>query len=379
MAHTHNTMTQPFWREWPLLVGLITLITIWQLPYPVDAIPYTGLVALGLFLVSLGCVFRVTYHADELAEMLGEPYGTLILTLSATIIEVAIMVTVLGHGEGNPTFVRDTISATVMITVGFMLGMAMLIGAFVHKQQVANTEGALTYLGLIIPLAIFVLIMPNFTNSTVGPTLALSQEIFVSVVALLLYAIFLFIQTRRHRQMFVDNSAPEPMTFDAKLEPSVPHGAKPPPFYRLKHLAWLLGSLLLVVLLAEEMAVVVDQRLEDRDLPEQLAGLIVAMLVLAPECLASINAAYRNRLQRAVNIALGSGLATLSLSVPTILIIVSALGHTIELGLPAREMILLISTLWVANIALATHRTNLMHGAVLLVLFLTYGFLIVVP
>jgi Ca2+:H+ antiporter len=136
--------------EWPLLLGLATMVGIWQLPLPLQDIPRTGLVAFGLFLITLTCVFRVTHHADELAELMGEPYGTLILTLSATIIEVAIMVTVLGHGEGNPTFVRDTIAATVMITVGLMLGMAMFIGAFVHRQQYVNTEGALTYLGLII-------------------------------------------------------------------------------------------------------------------------------------------------------------------------------------------------------------------------------------
>jgi Ca2+:H+ antiporter len=122
-----------------------------------------------------------------------------------------------------------------------------------------------------------------------------------------------------------------------------------------------------------------DDLLEEHRLPGQLGGLVVAMLVLAPECLASINAAYKNRLQRSVNIALGSGLATLSLSVPAILIIVSSLGHTIDLGLPPREMIMLLSTLWVANISLATKRTNLMQGTVLLVLFMTYGFLIIVP
>ena len=169
------------------------------------------------------------------------------------------------------------------------------------------------------------------------------------------------------------------MTFDAELEPTIPHGQKPPPYLRLKHLAWLTLSLLLVVLLAEEMAILMDNLLEERHLPEQLGGLVVAMLVLAPECLACIKAAYRNRLQRAVNIALGSGLATLSLSVPVILIIVSSVGHTVILGLSAREIIMLLSTLWVANIALATQRTNLMQGTVLLVLFLTYGFLIVVP
>jgi Ca2+:H+ antiporter len=365
--------------EWPFLLGLITMVGLWNSPVPIQDIPRTGLLTLALFLITLTCVFRVTYHADELAELLGEPYGTLILTLSATIIEVAIMITVIGHAGGNPTFVRDTIAATVMITVGLMLGLAMFIGAFVHRQQTVNTEGALTYLGLIVPLAILALILPNFTDSTIGPTLALAQEVFIAIVALLLYGIFLFIQTRRHRKLFRDQSAPEPMTFDAELEPTIPHGQKPPPYLRLKHLAWLTLSLLLVVLLAEEMAVLMDNLLEERHLPEQLGGLVVAMLVLAPECLACIKAAYRNRLQRAVNIALGSGLATLSLSVPVILIIVSSVGHTVILGLSAREIIMLLSTLWVANIALATQRTNLMQGTVLLVLFLTYGFLIVVP
>jgi Ca2+:H+ antiporter len=208
---------------------------------------------------------------------------------------------------------------------------------------------------------------------------AIAQEVFIAVIALLLYGIFLFIQTRRHRKLFRDRSAPEPLTFDAGHK-HTPHLVyPPPPFARTKHFAWLLTNLLVVVLLAEEMAMVVDDLLEERHLPEQLGGLIVAMLVLSPECLASIKAAYRNRLQRAVNIALGSGLATLSLSVPAILLIVSSMGHTVELGLPAREMIMIVSTLWVANIALATERTNLMQGTVLLVLFLTFGFLIVVP
>ena len=366
-------------KEWPFLLGLITIVGIFTLPIPLQNTPHTGWVTFGLFAITLACVFRVTYHADELAELLGEPYGTLILTLSATIIEVAIMITVLTHASNNPTFVRDTIAATVMITVGFMLGIAMFIGAFIHRQQTVNTEGALTYLGLIVPLAILVLVLPNFTDSTIGPTLEIAQEIFVAVVALLLYGIFLFIQTRRHRKFFLDQSAPEPLTFDAKLEPTIPHGQQPPPYLRLRHLGWLLACLVLVVLLAEEMAIVGDDLLGERQLPDQLGGLIVAMLVLAPECIASINAAYRNRIQRAVNIALGSGLATLSLSVPAILIIVSILGHTIDLGLPPREMIMLMSTLWVANIALATKRTNLMQGTVLLVLFLTYGFLIIVP
>ena len=358
---------------------MATYVAINQAAVPVEAWPRQGLVILVLFFVTLSAVFRVTHHADELAEVLGEPYGTLILTISATIIEVAIMVTVLGNSEGNPTFVRDTIAATVMITVGFMLGLSMFIGAFIHRQQTVNTEGAMTYLGLIVPLAILVLVLPNFTDSTIGPPLALAQEVFIAIVALLLYAIFLFIQTMRHRNLFDDHAEQT--------------GAKPLRRERLRnlirqpatrrilavHTGLLLVNLLFVVLLAEELAVLIDNRLESRDLPDALGGLMVAMLILAPECVASAGAALRNRLQRSVNIALGSGLATLSLTVPTILLISSHMGYPLLLGVSNNEMVMLLATLWVANITLAAGRTNLMQGAVLLVLFLTFGFLIVVP
>lgn len=364
--------------EWPFFLCLATAAGILSAPLPLADWPYEGSVASILFLITLSAIFRVTHHADELAEMLGEPYGTLILTLSATIIEVAIMVTVLSHNENNPTFVRDTIAATVMITVGLMLGLAMFIGAFVHHQQTVNTEGALTYLGLIIPLSILVLVLPNFTDTTLGPTLALAQEIFIAIVSIFLYAIFLFIQTQRHRQLFKDRAASVPLSFDAEKAPSHhtrPHTAR----QLLFSIGWLVANLVLVVFLAEELAVLIDDQLEAKHLPDALGGLCVAMLILAPEILASANAAIHNRLQRSVNIALGSGLATLSLSVPVILLAANMMGHTLVLGLSQNEMIMLLSTLWVANIALATERTNLMQGTVLLVLFLTFGFLIVVP
>ena len=364
--------------EWPFFLCLATAAGVIALPIAVNTLPYQSLVGLALFLITLSAIFRVTHHADELAEMLGEPYGTLILTLSASIIEVAIMITVLGHSESNSTFVRDTIAATVMITVGLMLGLAMFIGAFVHRQQTVNTEGAMTYLGLLIPLAILTLILPNFTHTSTGPTLAVAQEIYISAAATALYAIFLFIQTRRHRQLFKDRAAPEPLTFDPETPPRK-HKRSHSRQELLTSIGWLIGNLLLVVFLAEELAILIDDQLEAKSLPAALGGLCVAMLVLAPECLASINAALKNRLQRAVNIALGSGLATLSLSVPAILISALLMGHTLMLGLDPSQMVMMLATLWVANIALATERTNLMQGTVLLVLFLTFGFLIVVP
>lgn len=363
--------------EWPFFLCLATAVGILASAANLNQLPYQGAIAVTLFMITLSAVFRVTHHADELAELLGEPYGTLILTMSATIIEVAIMVTVLGHNQNNPTFVRDTIAATVMITVGLMLGLAMFIGAFVHRQQTVNAEGAMTYLGLIIPLSILTLVLPNFTDSTIGPTLALAQEIFIAIVSIALYAIFLFIQTRRHRQMFKDR-APAP---SSKAVGGVPRKKKYAfaSMVTWKHIGWLTGNLCLVVFLAEQLAILIDDQLEAKNLPEALGGLFVALLILAPECLASVNAALHNRLQRSVNIALGSGLATLSLSVPAILLAASLMGHTLTLGLPNNEMVMMLATLWVANIALATERTNLMQGTVLLVLFLTFGFLIVVP
>lgn len=364
--------------EWPFFLCLITTAGIMGSPIAINDLPYEGLIGIGLFLITLSAIFRVTHHADEVAEMLGEPYGTLILTLSATIIEVAIMITVLGHSENNPTFVRDTIAATIMITVGLMLGLAMFIGAFVHRQQTVNTEGAMTYLGILIPLAVLTLVLPNYTDTTIGPTLAVAQEIYISVAAIALYAIFIFIQTRRHRQLFKDRAAPEPLTFDPKTPPRQhkrPHTRQE----LFISIGWLVGNLLLVVFLAEELAVLIDDQLEAKNLPAALGGLCVALLILAPECLASVNAALKNRLQRAVNIALGSGLATLSLSVPAILIAALLMGHSLVLGLEPNQMVMLLATLWVANIALATEKTNLMQGSVLLVLFLTFGFLILVP
>ena len=371
-------MPQFLRAEWPFFLCLATAAGIMSMTAPIGTWPYPGWMASGLFLITLSAIFRVTHHADELAEMLGEPYGTLILTMSATIIEVAIMITVLSHNENNPTFVRDTIAATVMITVGLMLGLAMFIGAFVHRQQTVNTEGALTYLGLIVPLAILALVLPNFTDSTLGPTLALAQEVFIAIVSIVLYAIFLFIQTRRHRQLFKDQAAPEPLTFDPEA-PARQHKRLHTRADLWSSVLWLIGNLFLVVFLAEQLAVLIDDQLEAKHLPEALGGLCVALLILAPEVLASANAAIHNRLQRSVNIALGSGLATLSLSVPAILLAANLMGHTLTLGLPNNEMVMMLATLWVANIALATERTNLMQGAVLLVLFLTFGFLIVVP
>jgi Ca2+:H+ antiporter len=321
-----------------------------------------------LFVVALSCVFRVTHHADKLAHLLGEPYGTLILTVAATIIEVTIMVTMQSHGNVNQTFVRDTIAATMMITVGGALGLSMLIGGSFHKAQQVNAEGAMVYLGLLVPLALLILVLPNFTTSTSAPTFAASQAAFLALTSFALYLIFLFVQTHRNKNLFDDSAAGKSYPANTSIK-------------QVMLLSFLgLGvNLVLVVLLAEKMAVWIDIGLEERSVPKALGGVLVALLVLMPEVLASINAARKNRLQRSINVALGSGLATLSLSVPVMLVWSSIHQSEMVLGLPARDIVMLVTTFWVANIALSTGRPNMMQGAVLATLFIGYVFLIIFP
>lgn len=371
-------------RELPFWIALCTAIGIYGTGFSIEHSQYPALLGLALFVIILFCIFRVSLHADRLAEMLGEPYGTLILTTAATLIEVAVMVAAVTHGENNPTFIRDTIASTLFIILGGMMGLAILIGGIYHIEQSINTNGANMYLGLLIPLALLTLVLPNFTTSTIGPTLAAKQEIFIGCISLALYGIFLFAQTKRYRNYFDD-----PFPFGANVSQAKAGGHSEVQALTahethtrrdvLIATLWLICSLVVVVLLIEKLAIVVDYGYEKLGFPEALIGTTVAVLVLAPEWLACIQAAKNNHLQRALNVALGSGLATLSLSVPAMLFWVALNGIHIELGLHPREIVLLLACLWVAHVNLSTGRTNIMQGAVLFVLFVSAVFLVFNP
>mgnify|MGYP006268906169 FL=1 len=335
-----------------------------------------------LFAIILAGIFRVAHFADHLAEIMGEPYGTLLLTISATLIEVTVMITALTHSEGNPTFIRDTITATLFIVLGGMMGLSMIVGSFRELDQNINTNGASMYLGLLIPLALLTLVLPNFTTSTIGPTLAISQEVFIGVISLALYGIFLFSQTKRYRNYFDD---PFPFGASAKDKPSTAnhsssnHGQNKG-FREILHSTfWLIANLIVVVLLIEKLAILIEVGYAKMGFPPALNGTTVAILVLAPEWLASLHAARSNHLQRSINIALGSGLATLSLSVPVMLFWVAYHQYHIELGLHSREIVMLLASLWVAHVSLATGKSNIMQGAILFILFLSSIFLIFNP
>jgi Ca2+:H+ antiporter len=322
-----------------------------------------------LFVTILWAALRVVHHADCLAAKLGEPYGTLILTLSVISIEVLMISALMLSGSNNPTLARDTMFAVIMIVLNGMVGLTLLLGAWRHYEQRYNLQGANAYLSVIVPLAMLSMLLPDLTVSTSGPTLTGLQSAFLIFMSIGLYGTFLAIQTSRHRGYFADESAGE-----GTAEPAVHHGPTPGPVSL--HALLLLAYLVPVVLLAKKLAMPIDYGIEEMGLPAALGGFIVAALVLTPEAVGAVRAALANHLQRSVNIFLGSVLATIGLTVPAVLGISLVTGRTVELGLQGADPILLVTTLLTAVVTFSAQRTYLLLGVVHLILFLTYLMLI---
>jgi Ca2+:H+ antiporter len=316
-----------------------------------------------LFSVVLGSCMSVVRHADHLAVRLGEPYGTLILTLAVTIIEVMSITAMMVHGAPNPALVRDTIFAVIMILLNGMVGLSLLLGAWRHREQEYNLQGANTYLGVIIPLTILVLILPNFTMTTPGPTLSPAQETFVAMISVGLYAIFLVVQTIRHRSYF---TLGDPADGGAHATPrsSARHPAT--------HVVLLAVYMALLVFLAEQLAHPVDALIGSLRAPAALGGCVIALLVVTPEAVSAVRAAAANHLQRSMNIFLGSVLATISLTIPAMLMLGRFTGAGMVLGLQGGNAVMLVLTLGVSVVTFSSPRTNVLQGAVHLVLFGTY-------
>jgi Ca2+:H+ antiporter len=318
-----------------------------------------------LFAAILGSVTSVVRHADHLAIRLGEPYGTLILTLAVTIIEVISISTMMLHGASKPTLVRDTLFSVVMITLNGMVGLSLLVGGWRHREQQYNLQGANSYLGVIIPLAVMCLVLPSHTVSTAGPTLSTVQEAFLALMAVGLYITFLAIQTSRHSAYFT-------------MEEEEGRHESPPGASRsfAAHTALLLAYMFPVVYLAEQLAKPIDHLIEASNAPVALGGAIIAALVATPEAISAVRAARANRLQRSVNITLGSVLATIGLTVPTMLIISHVTGKKLTLGLENADLVLLPLTLVMSIVTFASGRTNILQGAVHLLLFAAFLVLI---
>ena len=371
--------------EAPALAGLATLAIVYlfheRLFADLHNYPLTILLFVWLFGTLLWCAFNVVRHADAVAEHLGDPYGTLVLTLSVTVIEVSVLASVMLHGDNNPTLARDAMFATLMIALNFMVGVALVMGALRYFEQEYNLAGARAYLSVIAALAVFTLVLPTFMQTEPDPSQAPYQTFLFAAMPLLFYAVFLMIQSVRHGAFFAE-PAPGGKTATAKkiaaVKPERPyHGAEGGSVGY--HVTMLIATLIVVVLLAEYLAIIVDFGLEDLDLPDALGGVMIAILVLSPEGLTAFQAALDNRLQRAVNVCLGSALATIGLTVPAVLIIGLITGREVHLGLDPVETILLLLTLFVSGLTFGGARTNVLQGLVHLALFIVYVALIFSP
>jgi Ca2+:H+ antiporter len=361
-------------KEWFLLASAATCLVFWQAGHRMFvnlSNPWwLALIFVWLFAMVLGSAVCVVRHADRLAEHLGEPYGTLILTLSVTSIEVMSISAVMMHGANNPTLARDTLFAVTMIILNGMVGLSLLLGGWRYREQQYNLQGANAYLGVIIPLGVLVLVLPNFTLSTEGPTLSRMQQSFLTVLSVGLYAAFLGLQTHRHRAYFMSGDE----------TPAPTHTRHPRPHGERGQLWWhalLLGAYMApVVILAEKLARPVDYVIETLQAPAALGGVAIAVLVATPEAIGAVRAAASNHLQRSINIFLGSVLSTIGLTVPAIIIISRLTDHPIMLGLQHTDLMLFLLTLAVCMVTFSSGRTNVLQGAVHLILFVAYVFLI---
>lgn len=327
-----------------------------------------------LFVVIVWVAFGVVHEAEALAEMLGEPLGTLVLTLSIVVIEVVLISAVMLGSTGSATLARDTMYSVLMIVLNGVVGLGLLLGGLRHYEQTYNLNGASAYLSVIIPLTIIALVLPDFTTSTHDGSLSPSQALMFSLLTVALYGIFLWLQTGRHRGYFVAPDAP----VDNKAGEHAQHSALDKRKLLL-HVVLLLINILPIVILSKSLAKILDYGIAATGAPTALGGIVIALLVFAPEGISALIAARADRLTRAINLCLGAVTSTLGLTVPAVLAISLYTGQSVLLGLPPASIVMLMATLVLSGLTFSSARTTMLEGAVHLSLFAVFLVLVFSP
>jgi Ca2+:H+ antiporter len=352
------------WWTWAWPVVAVVVLGVYFAFHPGG--PFAAAEAFAL----ISTVFVAVYHAEVVAHRTGEPFGTVVLALAVTVIEVALIVSMMITSVGETAeLARDTVFAAVMIVCNGIVGLCLLVGGVRHREQAFQLQGTNAALSVLIALTTLTLILPNVTTTTPGPRFSNPQLVFAAVVALLLYGSFLFVQTVRHRDYFL------PVGGGGEEA----HAPPPPTKLALVSAGLLLVSLVAVVLLAKSLTPMLERGIAAAGAPQAVVGIVIAGLVLLPEGLASLRAAHANRLQTSMNLALGSVLATIGLTIPAVAGVSVLLGKPLTLGLAAKEEVLLVLTLIVSILTLGTGRTTVLQGLVHLVLFAVFLFLAILP
>jgi Ca2+:H+ antiporter len=354
----------PLWTLLMPVLSLLTLAGIWG-----QSLAGLGIAAAALALGA--AVMSAVHHAEVVAHKVGEPYGTLVLAVAVTVIEVALIVSLmLAGGAGATALARDTVYAAIMIVSNGVVGLCLLVGGVRHRVVAFRVEGTSPSLAVLVALSGLTLVLPAFTTSSPGPTLTGTQLAFAGVASLVLYGAFVFVQTVRHRDYFLPLGAGDDE-----------HSHAEPPSTRVAWaaLGMMLVCLVAVVGLAKALAPNIEAAVHDIGAPAALVGVIVALMVLLPETAAAVRAAAHNRLQTSLNLALGSALASIGLTIPAVALLSLWFPHPLALGLAPKELVMLGLTFVISTITLAGGRATVLHGAVHLVLFAAFLFLAVVP
>jgi Ca2+:H+ antiporter len=354
----------PFWATLLPAAGLALLAVSFALPLGLA-------LALACALGLIGAVFASVHHAEVVAHRVGEPFGTLVLAVAITVIEVALIVSLmLAGGPDKATLPRDTVYSAVMIICTGVVGICLLSGGLSHHEQSFRMEGTNSALSALVALAGLSLVLPTFTTSSPVGTYTDSQLVFAAVSSLSLWAVYVFIQTVRHRDYFLP-----PKNAGDEAE----HAAPPTAALAWASFGLLMLSLVAVVGLAKQLSPVIESAVVAAGAPKAVIGIAIALLVLLPETWAAVRAARANRLQTSMNLALGSALASIGLTIPAVVVTATLLDLPLVLGLEPKDLVLLALTFLVSSITLGTGRTNVMQGAVHLVLFAAFLFLALVP
>lgn len=353
----------PWWAwVWPALAWAMLLV----MPF----VGIGGFVAAVAALILIVTVFAAVYHAEVVAHRTGEPFGTLVLAVAVTIIEVALIVSVMlaapAEKAGLP---RDTVFAAVMIVCNGIVGLCLLWGGARHHEQGFQLRGASAALAVLAALTCLTLIFPNVATAKPGPYFSTSQLVFAGIVSLVLYGSFVFVQTVRHRDYFLPVATDDEET----------HAPPPSNATTLVSTGLLLAALVAVVGLAKALTPTLEIGIAKVGAPKAVVGIAIAALVLLPECLAALRAARANRLQTSLNLALGSALASIGLTIPAVAVVSIVLGQPLELGLATKDQVLLALTTLVGVITLGTGRTTVLQGIVHLVIFAAFLFFALVP
>ena len=316
-------------------------------------------------------VLAAVHHAEVVAHKVGEPYGTIILAICITILEVGLIISfMLSGGEGAMTYARDTVFAAVMLILNGILGICIWIGSWKYKEQFFMRSSATTYLVSLVAILVLTLILPNFTSSARGPIYNNTQLIFVSLACLVIYGSFLMLQTVRHRNYFIV-AAPDDHTA---------HEAAPPSNAKtIASLVLLIVCLAVVIFMAKGLSPVIEDFVENIGAPRALVGVIIASVVLLPEGLAAIRAARNNQIQSSINLGLGSALASVGLTIPAVSVVCIMFDIPFVLGLDMKSIILLALSVFTVMLSLSRGKTNHLYGTVLLVNLAAYIFTVIVP